>query len=189
MKQVSNTKNLLVLSSSLLHSINPRKLVSNYRLVFLFAVTMLLISSCNKEDQLCKKTVPFKGTFTTKDSVISATHSEITGTGVLTHFGKSTFVAEVYEDNFPLISGTQIITAANGDEMFSTFTGSVAGPDANGILLITNKNIITGGTGRFAGATGNFTQNAIAYTYTPIGSATFDGTITLDECNGKQSAH
>ncbi len=189
MKQVSNTKNLLVLSSPLHHSINPRRLVFNYRLAFLFAVTMLLISSCNKEDQLCKKTVPFKGTFTTKDSVISPTQDEITGIGELTHFGKSTFVAEVDGGDFPLVSGTQIITDANGDEIFSTFTGSVIGPDANGILLITNHNTITGGTGRFAGATGNFIQKAIAYTYTPIGSATFDGTITLDECQGNKWEH
>ncbi len=176
MKQVSNTKNSLVPNSSLPHSINPRRLFPKYYLVLLLAGIALLFSSCHKEDHLCKKTVPFKGTFTTKDSVTSPTQDEITGIGELTHFGKSTFVAEVDGSDFPLVSGTQIITDANGDEISSTFTGSVIGPDANGILLITNHNTITGGTGRFAGATGNFTQKAIASIYTPIGSATFDGT-------------
>ena len=178
MKQILKTENFF----SLYQSINVKRLFCKYRMVVLVAGLALLISSCHKGDNDCKKTVSFKGEFQTKDSVISATHSEITGTGELTRFGKTTFVAEVYEDNFPLISGTQNITVENGDEIISTFTGSIAGPDANGILLITNQNIITGGTGKFAGASGNFTQHAIAYTYTPIGSATFDGTIILDPC-------
>jgi hypothetical protein len=186
MKQVSTTINTLVRSFS---SISPRRLFSKYRLVLMLAAIAMLIGGCKKADNDCKKSVSFNGDFQTKDSPISPTHSQITGRGNLTHLGKCTSVAEVYEDNFPSIYGTQTITVANGDEMFTTFTGSIDGPDSKGVVLITNQNIITGGTGKLAGATGNFTQHAIAYTYTPIGTATFDGTIILDECHGKLAVH
>ncbi|MDQ6763590.1 MAG: hypothetical protein M3015_13300 [Bacteroidota bacterium] len=184
MKQVPNTKSSLVSNSHLHHSIYPPRSFSKYCLILLLAGISLFISSCKKED-ICKKTVPFKAEFNTN----SPSPNIIIGTGKGTPIGKSTFILQENDANFPLLTGTATITAENGDEIYSTHTGSVVGPDSTGVLLITENNIITGGTGRFAGATGSFIAHGIASINVPTGSATFDGTIILDECHGKQSAH
>jgi ABC-type glycerol-3-phosphate transport system permease component len=188
MKQVLTTINSIVRSFS---SISSRRLSSKYRLVLILPVIAMIISSCQKENLLSsspnqdllssskqdivKKAVPFKAifeTFAENNSPI------ITGTGTGTHIGKSTFVATVNGDNFPLLTGTQTLTAANGDKIISSISGSVVGPDENGTLLITNNNIITGGTGRFAGATGSFIAHGIANINVPTGTVTFEGTIS-----------
>ena len=48
--------------------------------------------------------------------------------------------------------------AANGDELFSTFTGSGVFTSAT-TAKSTQVNTITGGTGRFTDASGSFTSN------------------------------
>ena len=74
--------------------------------------------------------------------------------------------------------GTYEFTAANGDTVYAEFTG-VATPTAiPGVLYIEETATITGGTGRFAGATGIFSverwYDMVAGT--TIGS--FEGTIS-----------
>ncbi len=51
------------------------------------------------------------------------------------------------------VGGTATITAANGDQLFASFSASWKLPHSPGVETIT----ITGGTGRFAGATGRAT--------------------------------
>ena len=192
MKQVSDTKNCLVLSSPLHDSINRQTVFSKYRFVILLACFGMHITSCQKEElqgtsqkqdlltnsekqNQHKKAVPFKAKFETLDrGQFDSTHEQITGTGEGTHIGKSTFVSFVYFVNFPSVSGTSTIYAANGDQISSTFSGSVVGPDENGNTLVTNNNRITGGTGRFKGATGSFIAHGIAN----LNVLTFDGTIS-----------
>jgi hypothetical protein len=74
--------------------------------------------------------------------------------------------------------GTYEFTAANGDKVYAAFTG-VATPTAiPGVLYIEETATITGGTGRFAGATGSFTSERLydMIAGTTIGS--FEGTIS-----------
>ena len=54
--------------------------------------------------------------------------------------------------------GTLELVAANGDKIFATFTGlgTFINPTTASVVEIAT---ITGGTGRFAGATGTFTIN------------------------------
>ena len=89
------------------------------------------------------------------------------GTGTGTHTGRSTTVANVVPDleTTPptyLVSG--VITAANGDQIY--FSGAATFSSAT---TATGKVDFTGGTGRFADATGY---------------ATFNDEFTLDS-NGK----
>ena len=180
MKQVLTTFHSFVRSFS---SISPRRLFSKYRLVLILAVIAMLVSSCQKEDlfnlfhEHHKKTVPFKAKFETVEEPFSETEDQITGTGSGTPIGKSTFVAFSNFVNFPLLKGTSTLTAANGDQIFSTFSGSAVGPD-NDTIRVTNNNIITGGTGSFAGATGSFIAHGIANINVPTGTVTFEGTIS-----------
>ncbi len=75
-------------------------------------------------------------------------------------------------------------TFASGDTLIGTYSGALTGvfnPTITSVLNITENYIITGGTGLFAGATGNILGLGIA-TITP-GAATFvntnlNGTIT-----------
>jgi len=76
-------------------------------------------------------------------------------TGQATHLGRFT-VAFPHTVNFVTRAGvgTFTFTAANGDTLTADFTGQAQpGP----VVSIVEHATITGGTGRFAGATGSFT--------------------------------
>jgi hypothetical protein len=108
---------------------------------------------------------------------------QITGTGEATHIGKASFVAIpvitfTVPPPFPL-SGTQITTTADGDELFASFVGHSTPPDPNGTTYITTTHTVTGGTGRFAGATGTLAGRAVAHQGNPHGTSTLEGTIFL----------
>lgn len=144
---------------------------SRYRFVLLLGVIAML-AGCQKPNDHIKKTVPFKGKFT-----VSIGKDGIHGTGEGSPIGRFTLFAQDNEENFPQITGTVTITAANGDQIFATHTG-LAEEIGNGMVKVDFDNTITGGTGRFAGATGSFEMHAIVNEVLGTGSATFDGTIT-----------
>jgi hypothetical protein len=71
--------------------------------------------------------------------------------------------------------GTATFVAANGDQLIASFTGAAqVGP----IVSIVEQATITGGTGRFEGASGNFT---IRREFNPAAGTTtgsFEGTVS-----------
>jgi hypothetical protein len=75
------------------------------------------------------------------------------------------------------VIGEQHFTAANGDMLFATFAGQFQG-DPTVALEATLTATITGGTGRFAGASGTYDFHIIA---TPAASGFgFDSVATID---------
>lgn len=85
---------------------------------------------------------------------------ETTGKGHATHMGRIALLATdcpVFVPGspvIPVIDGRMEITAANGDKLFGVYNGSltmVSATDAN----LNAAYSITGGTGRFAGASGS----------------------------------
>ena len=101
-------------------------------------------------------------------------------TGVMSHLGKTTYhfdngvVAPTGTNTFDItISVT--ITAANGDQMFGDVSGSGT-TDTSGNSTGTSTTTITGGTGRFTGASGSasgpFTQTLISMSATTSTFAT-----------------
>jgi hypothetical protein len=87
-----------------------------------------------------------------------------TGTGTATHLGLTTMAADHCTPNppfgpapGPIESGSITFTAANGDTVQGTYSGTVAplepveGAEIGGLMHVA----VTGGTGRFAGATGH----------------------------------
>ena len=123
-----------------------------------------------------KRAVPFRGRFTLDLS------SGVVGTGVATHIGRFTLVALDDQTNFPAITGTVTITAANGDELFATHTG-VFQDLGHGRAVLDFDNTITGGTGKFAGATGSFTIHSLINQNLGTGRATLCGTIRYASCD------
>ena len=72
--------------------------------------------------------------------------------------------------------GAATFTAANGDTLTATVDGQ-ATPASPGVISIVEVYTITGGTGRFAGATGTFTLKNILNQATGVSSGTFSGAI------------
>ncbi len=204
MKQTLTTIKSLLFSSSHHRSSNQQKLFSKYRLVLLVAVMAMIISSCKKEeDHLCKKTVPLKAIFhTIAKNVQVGTDvlpelDSVYGTGEGTPIGKSSFAAlSVFAPPaFDHLTGNGgVITSENGDQiLFATVPGPGPVIDfTTGDLVLKYSVLITGGTGRFTGATGGWKTvvhlNINDSPETP-GTDSLKGTITLDECLGNKWVH
>jgi hypothetical protein len=85
------------------------------------------------------------------------------GEGTATHVGNYTIVNShcVDPSTGALTKGTFVKTAANGDQIFGTYIGSttvIQPPAPVGIFEVDGTLTFTGGTGRFAGATGTATM-------------------------------
>jgi hypothetical protein len=127
--------------------------------------------------------VPFKGSLEGDVAVTPLAPPflgvDVEATGEATHLGKFTLdIPHVVDPATGTAVGTYEFTAANGDKVYAEFTG-IATPTATpGVLYIEETATITGGTGRFAGATGSFTSERLydMIADTTIGS--FEGTIS-----------
>jgi hypothetical protein len=87
-------------------------------------------------------------------------YSDSTCTGTVTHLGLSTLHTRHVPnlETGALDQGTFRIVAANGDEIRGTYEGQGAyDPERADLVHGTAAFVISGGTGRFEGATGSFT--------------------------------
>lgn len=131
------------------------------------------------------KHVPFKGTWSGQtvsamplpdDPFVIAVVS--TGTGNVTHLGRYTMTSPHLSYLLTgFAEGRQEFTAANGDQLTATFAGFFT-PTPDGLLTADLQATITGGTGRFAGATGNYTFSIVFDPATFLSFATIDGMIS-----------
>jgi hypothetical protein len=123
--------------------------------------------------------VPFKGSFegtVTRSLPPPPISVLVEGTGTATQLGK--FAVEIPHVVVPPNgSGSYHFVAANGDTLAAEFTG-ISAVVAPGFLYIEETATITGGTGRFAGATGSFFVERLydMVAGTTVGS--FEGTIS-----------
>jgi hypothetical protein len=125
--------------------------------------------------------LPFKGTLQATETEDGAVHN-LVGTGVATHLGRFTLTSEFTVDSSALTaSGTAEWTAANGDQIFTEANGEAV--LAFPFLRATETHIITGGTGRFASASGGiFLARSLDLRKYPIeSSASITGTINLHD--------
>jgi hypothetical protein len=130
------------------------------------------------------KLVPFKGRWTgqslgstpTEDPNVVEEAAE--GGGNATHLGRYTMDATSTSTlDTQTATGEHVFTAANGDQVFATFTGEfVTGDD--GLIDGEVDATITGGTGRFANSTGYYTFRVTTDPDTGISVATFTGKIS-----------
>ena len=127
--------------------------------------------------------VPFKGSLEGDVTVSPLTppfvQVDVDATGNATQLGEFTLAIPHKVNRADRTAvGTYEFTAANGDMLFADFTGTATPTAIPGVLYIEETATITGGTGRFAGATGSFTCERLfdMVAGTTIGS--FEGTIS-----------
>ena len=105
-------------------------------------------------------------------------HQTDVGTCVLSHLGNTAFYGE---QDIDFAAGTQSgwrrLTAANGDELHGVHAGT-SWPAGPGVIGFSATMTITGGTGRFANATGQVTLSGEATLATRTTVARFDGSLT-----------
>jgi hypothetical protein len=127
--------------------------------------------------------VPFKGKL---DGVVShysvdpVTDSVlVNATGNATHLGKFT-VSIPHLVNLPTRAavGRYEFTAANGDTLIAEFTGQAQPTSTPGVIYIVETATITGGTGRFTGATGSFVAERYFDRIQGTTTGSFNGTIS-----------
>jgi hypothetical protein len=126
--------------------------------------------------------VPFKGSLSAVETdVVQGTTLFVngSGTGNATLLGRYTVTFEAEVDLLTLTGfGTMSFVAANGDGISTTFAGQATPtPDPN-IFLVTELETITGGTGRFADATGAFTLERVVDLTMGVSTGSFSGTIS-----------
>jgi len=102
----------------------------------------------------------------------------IAATGQATHLGLFS-VAIPHEVSFATATGegTYTFTAANGDMLTAHFTG--VADTSTAVFSIDEEANITGGTGRFAGATGSFKVHRLYDTVAGTTTGSFEGTISM----------
>jgi hypothetical protein len=135
--------------------------------------------------RLSREEVPFKGSLegvvTRRTPLTPPLVSLLTeGTGNATHLGQFTVeIAHVVNTVARTVTGSYEFTAANGDTLIADVTGQF-GPTLENprVLLSVETATITGGTGRFAGATGSFTVERLLNLDTFLTTVSFEGTIS-----------
>ena len=105
---------------------------------------------------------------------------DVDATGRATHLGEFTLDIEAIL-NFKTRAavGSYEFTAANGDTLTAVFTGQSSPTATPGVIYIEEIATITGGTGRFAGASGSFVCERLLDAATLASTGSFEGTITL----------
>lgn len=100
-------------------------------------------------------------------------------TGTATHLGRFTVEGHCIVNLLTgFASGTQVVTAANGDTVNVEGCGQAEQPGIP-VLSIVEPGTITGGTGRFAGATGTVILRRSLDTSTGSTTGFFAGTISV----------
>jgi hypothetical protein len=103
------------------------------------------------------------------------------GSGNASQLGKFT-VSYTVDVNLLTNEGTGGVAefvAANGDKLFAEGTGQATATTTAGIFNVVENYTITGGTGRFVGASGNLTLDRVVDITTGVTSGTMVGTITV----------
>ena len=127
--------------------------------------------------------VPFKGSLQASENYdlqFPTLFVDAIGTGEATHLGRFRVTYQVEVD---LLTGggpaSIHLVAANGDAISATGLGQSSPTEDPDVASIVETYTITGGTGRFAGATGSFTVQRTVNLVTGITSGSFDGTIVI----------
>jgi hypothetical protein len=127
--------------------------------------------------------VPFKGSLEGVATITPLAPPFVSvlveATGEATHLGKFALeIPHIVNRANSTAIGSYEFAAANGDAVFADFIGQATPTSTPGVLSIVETATITGGTGRFAGATGGFISERLFDTITGTTIGSFEGTIS-----------
>ena len=145
------------------------------------ALALCLAGPASAGDQ-----VPFKGTLAGTASVTPLAPPivavEIHASGTATYLGRFTLQAPHVVNQATLTAvGTYLITAANGDTITADLAGTAVMVQPPNVVAITETATVTGGTGRFAGATGSIQVERVFNRATGVTTGTLQGWISFSK--------
>lgn len=146
-------------------------------LVIILASTTFAAPATAGRELLLKGYMQSVETYVINFPIMSVTAS---GSGNATQLGQFTVSYEV-EVNLLTVAGIGAaqFVAANGDSLYAEGSGQATPTDMAGVFNVVENYTITGGTGRFADASGNITLDRVVDTTTGITSGTLNGEIVL----------
>ena len=105
---------------------------------------------------------------------------DVTGSGHATHLGHfSTHYRECFDPATGAVTdGSFTLTAANGDTIFGTYGGHVSPTGDPTVFAYKDPGMITGGTGRFASASGTVDTSGVVNLATGEYSGTITGSVS-----------
>ena len=154
----------------------------NKKIFIMLAIVLILglAASTSSVASAGDAMVPFKATYAT--TIISSPGDPgcnnliIHGTGDATHLGESTMDSLSIACPATMTqTGSLEFTAANGDQLFGSFSGQLA--FSFPMVTFWGSYGMTGGTGRFEGNTGAGTYTGTSNLLTNTGIITFNGEL------------
>ena len=146
-------------------------------LITVLMSTTLAAPARGERELLLKGSIEAAESYAVNFPIMSVTAS---GSGNASQLGRFT-VSYAVEVNLVTIAGigSAEFVAANGDSIYATGTGQATETGTPGVFDIVENYTITGGTGRFAGASGTITLDRVVDTNTGATSGVISGTIVL----------
>ena len=149
------------------------------------ALLLLLVLASNafaaptEKELLLKGSIQAVETYAVNPPIMLVTAS---GSGNATQLGLFAVFYEV-QVNLATAAGpaTAHFVAANGDSLFAAGVGQATPTQTAGVFDIIENYTITGGTGRFAGASGSIRLDRVVDTNTGATSGRMSGTIVFPE--------
>lgn len=128
--------------------------------------------------------LPFRGSLAATETDTEAFPSLLVdgkAEGTATHLGRYAAAFKATVNLFDgSATGSYTFTAANGDQLFSTFTG-LGVPAGDGLASITETLTITGGSGRFAGAGGTVVVERMLNQSSGKSFGSIEGSIVMQQ--------
>ena len=161
-------------------------------LVVMLIATGTIGVGANSASAAAGHQVPFRASYSGMAAFTSDTTAVFNGTGIASHLGRSTNVNHITVSG-PGSPGScpggfaninvETLTAANGDTLVLTGPHDQGCPTRPNAVHGTGHWIVTGGTGRFAGATGQGTFDGVADFNLGTFSFQLTGTISAPSGN------
>jgi len=150
-------------------------------------MTALFLTAALAGSAAVEKELPFRGSIQgveIADVQFPKLFVDGSGSGNATHLGRFTLTYEVEVDLLTReIFGSSVFIAANGDSLATDITGLGTPTENPDVVSVEEAHTITGGTGRFAGATGSFIRTYFLDRVTGVTAGSFHGTIVLSEAD------
>ena len=135
------------------------------------------LAAIAKAEKTFKGTLQSVETYVVNPPIMSVTAN---GSGNATQLGQYAISYEV-EVNLETLAGvgSAQLVAANGDILYANLSGQATPTGTEDVFNVVEEFTITGGTGRFANASGSFTLDRVVNITTGVTSGKMNGTIII----------